>query len=159
VSGEISEDFAFYLAKSEQIPSAVLTGVLINQARNEVLTAGGVLIQMMPGAEEKTIAEIERSILTSPSTTTAIHEGAAPADLLKNALGSIEFEILEEKPIGFQCNCSYERAVSLISSIDRAELESMLREDKGATMVCHFCNNKYVLDEAKLEEILNCEKS
>lgn len=159
VSGEISEDFAFYLAKSEQIPSAVLTGVLINQARNEVITAGGVLIQMMPGADEKTIAEIERAIMSSPSTTAAINEGATPADLLKNALGSIEFEVLEEKPIGFECNCSYERAVSLISSIDRAELETMLREDKGATMVCHFCNNKYVLDEAKLKEILKSEKS
>jgi molecular chaperone Hsp33 len=154
VSGEISEDFAYYLAKSEQIPSAVLTGVLVNQARNEVMAAGGVMIQMMPGADENTIAEIERAILASPTTTTAIHEGATPLDLLKNALGAVEFQVLEEKPIGFECTCSYERAVSLISSIDHAELEAMLKEDNGATLVCHFCNNKYVLDAAKLEEIL-----
>lgn len=155
VSGEISEDFAYYLAKSEQIPSAVLTGVLVNQARNEVLAAGGVLIQMMPGADDKVIGEIERAIQAAPATTTAIYEGATPSDLLKNALGAIEFEVLEEKPIEFSCTCSYERAVSIISSIDRTELEAMLREDKGATLICHFCNNKYDLDETKLQEIIS----
>jgi molecular chaperone Hsp33 len=154
VSGEISEDFAYYLAKSEQIPSAVLTGVLINQARNKVLAAGGAMIQMMPGADEKTIAEIESAIQTSPATTAAIEAGARPFDLLKNALGSIDFQILEEKPLRFECNCSFERAVSLISAIDRAELQSMLREDAGATLICHFCNSKYELDAEKLEEIL-----
>ena len=154
-SGEIGEDFAYYLAKSEQIPSAVLTGVLVNQARDEVLAAGGVLIQMMPGADENIIAEIEQAILAAPATTSAIYEGATAVELLKNALGTIEFEVLEEKPIGFECNCSFERAVSIISAIDQTELAAMLREDKGATLVCHFCNNKYVLDEAKLEEILS----
>lgn len=155
VSGEISEDFAYYLAKSEQIPSAVLTGVLVNQARNQVLAAGGVLIQMMPGADDKVIGEIERAILAAPATTSAVYAGATPQDLLKNALGAIEFDVLEEKVVGFACTCSMERAVSLISSIDRAELETMLREDNGATLVCHFCNNKYELDAAKLEAILN----
>ena len=154
VSGEIAEDFAYYLAKSEQIPSAVLTGVLVNPAQDKVLAAGGVLIQMMPGADENVIAEIEQAILAAPAATSAISEGATAAQLLKNALGAIEFEILEEKPIGFECNCSYERAVSLISAIDRTELEAMLREDQQATLVCHFCNNKYLLDAAKLAEII-----
>ncbi len=155
VSGEIAEDFAYYLAKSEQIPSAVLTGVLVNPAQDKVLAAGGVLIQMMPGADENIIAEIERAILAAPATTSAINEGATAAELLKNALGIVEFEILEEKPISFECNCSYERAVSIISAIDRTELEAMLREDRQATLICHFCNNKYLLDAAKLEEILS----
>lgn len=155
VSGEIGEDFAYYLAKSEQIPSAVLTGVLVNPARDQVLAAGGVLIQMMPGADENIIAEIEHAILAAPATTSAICEGATPIQLLKNALGTIEFEILEEKPISYECNCSYKRAVSIISAIDRTELEAMLREDKGATLICHFCNNKYTLDAVKLEEILS----
>ena len=155
VSGEIGEDFAFYLAKSEQLPSAVLVGVLINPAHSEVLAAGGVMIQMMPGADEKTISEIERAILETPSATALISEGARPADLLKRTLGAVDFEILEEKVVGFACTCSYERAVSIISSIQRTELESMLSEDKGAVMSCHFCNNEYRLDEAKLEEILN----
>ena len=155
VSGEIGEDFAYYLLKSEQIPSAVLLGVLVNTARNEVLAAGGVIIQMMPGAAENTISEIERAILESPSTTALIYEGAKPFDLLKHALGNIDFEILEQKPVGFQCTCSRERVVSLISSIDRAELESMLREDKGAVLHCHFCNNEYRLSVDDLEKILD----
>jgi molecular chaperone Hsp33 len=155
VSGEIGEDFAYYLMKSEQIPSAVLLGVLINPAHDTVLAAGGVIIQMMPGAAENTISEIERAILESPSTTALIHEGARPVDLLKHALGAVDFEILEEKPIRFQCTCSRERAVALISSIERAELESMLREDKGAVLHCHFCNNEYHLSEEDLEKILD----
>ena len=154
VSGEIGEDFAYYLAKSEQIPSAVLIGVLLNQARNEVLAAGGVLIQMMPGADDNVIDEIERAILAAPATTKAITAGATPLDLLKNALGKVEFEILEEKPLRFECNCSMERFVSIIKSIDPLEVEAMLREDKGATLICHFCNNKYVLDETRLAAIL-----
>lgn len=154
VSGEIGEDFAYYLLKSEQLPSAVMLGVLVNPARKEVLAAGGVLIQMMPGADEKIIAEIERAILDSPSTTTLISEGARPADLLKRALGNVDFKILEEKPIGFECTCSRERVVRIISSIDRAEVESMLREDKGAVLHCHFCNTEYHLSEQDLEKIL-----
>lgn len=155
VSGEIGEDFAYYLTKSEQIPSGVLLGVLINQARNEVWAAGGVIVQMMPGADDKVITEIERSVQAAPSLAAAISKGARPVDLLKNVLGSIDFEILEEKQIGYACTCSYERAVSIISAIDRSELEAMLREDHGAELICHFCNNKYVLDAAKLEEILS----
>jgi molecular chaperone Hsp33 len=154
VSGEIGEDFAYYLLKSEQLPSAVMLGVLVNPARDEVLAAGGVIIQMMPGAPENTITEIERAILESPSTTALISEGARPADLLKFALGKVDFEILEEKPIGFQCTCSRERVVRIISSIDRAEVESMLREDKGAVLHCHFCNSEYRLSEKDLEKIL-----
>jgi molecular chaperone Hsp33 len=154
VSGEIGEDFAYYLTKSEQIPSGVMLGVIVNPARSEVWAAGGVLLQMMPGATEETIAEIERAVQNSPGTAKLIYEGASPTDLLKAALGTIEFEVLDEKPVGFYCTCSMERAVSIISSLDRAELETILREDAGATLVCHFCNNKYTLDATHLEEIL-----
>jgi molecular chaperone Hsp33 len=154
VSGEIGEDFAYYLMKSEQIPSAVMLGVLINPAHDTVLASGGVIIQMMPGAAENTISEIERAIIESPSTTALIHEGARPVDLLKHALGKVDFEILEEKPVGFQCTCSRERAFVLIASIERAELESMLREDQGAVLHCHFCNNEYRLNAEDLEKIL-----
>jgi molecular chaperone Hsp33 len=74
--------------------------------------------------------------------------------MLRSALGDIPFEVLEEKGVRFACTCSYERAVSLISSIDGAELETILREDKGAAMTCHFCNETYRLDETALENIL-----
>ena len=154
VSGEIAEDFAFYLAKSEQIPSAVVLGVHLRPSAPYVSAAGGLMIQMMPGVDEKTINVIETSVRQMPQATTMISDGARPVDLLRAALGEIEFEMLDEKPVSFACSCSYERAISLISSIDRDELESMLREDKGAVMTCHFCNETYRLDEAELRSII-----
>lgn len=158
ISGEIAEDFAYYLTKSEQIPAAVMLGVLMRASETNdapyVAAAGGLMIQMMPGAGEKTIAAIEESVSRAPQITKLISEGALPADLLRTALGGMEFEILDERPIEFACTCSHERAVSLVSSIDRNELEAMLREDKGALMTCHFCNETYRIDEATLEKML-----
>jgi molecular chaperone Hsp33 len=157
ISGEIAEDFAYYLTKSEQIPSAVMLGVLLRAdeaGTPYVAAAGGLMIQIMPGADEKTVAAIESSVSRTPQTTTMIREGARPRELLRSALGPIEFEILDERPASFACSCSYERALSLISSIDRQELEAMLREDRGAVMTCHFCNESYRIDEAELERII-----
>ena len=154
VSGEIAEDFAYYLTKSEQIPSAVMLGVHLQPAAPYVSAAGGLMIQMMPGADEKIITAIEAAVNQMPQATIMIRQGSRPADLLSAALGDIEFEILDEMPVSFACSCSYERALSLISSIDRTELESMLREDRGAVMTCHFCNETYRVNEAELESIM-----
>lgn len=156
-SGEIAEDFAYYLTQSEQIPSAVMLGVLMRASvagKRYVEAAGGLMIQLMPGASDKTIRQIEEAVSRTPHTTSMIREGATPADLLRTALGGMEFDVMEEKAVRFACPCSYERAVSLISSIDRAELELMLREDAGAAMTCHFCNETYRLNESALENIL-----
>jgi molecular chaperone Hsp33 len=160
VSGEIGEDFAYYLAKSEQIPSAVMLGVLVRARESGetfIEAAGGLMIQVMPGADSATVAAIESSVGRTPHTTALIREGARPVDLLRAALGEVPFEILEERGVGFECTCSYERAVSLVSSIERSELESMLREDKGAALTCHFCNETYRIDEPALAEMV--EKS
>ena len=157
VSGEIAEDFAYYLTKSEQISSAVMLGVHLQPSAPYVSAAGGLMIQMMPGADEQTISALEESINRMPQMTLMIREGASPEDLLNAALGSIEFEKLDERSVSFSCPCSYERAVSLISSIDRAELESMLREDKGAVMTCHFCNETYRMDEEELRKVMSDE--
>jgi molecular chaperone Hsp33 len=160
ISGEIAEDFAYYLTKSEQIPSAVMLGVLL-QARQPdeafVAAAGGLMIQIMPGADEKTVALIESSVSRTPQTTTLIREGAGPIELLRTALGPLEFELLDERPVSFSCTCSYERFASILASIDRTELEAMLREDRGALMTCHFCNETYHMDEAGLESIVKGE--
>jgi molecular chaperone Hsp33 len=155
VSGEIAEDFAYYLTKSEQIPSAVMLGVHLQPAAPYVSAAGGVMVQMMPGADEKTISAIEANISRMPQTTMMIRDGASPADLARAALGDIDFEMLSEKEVSFACPCSYERAVSMISSIDPNELEAMLREDKGAVMTCHFCNESYRLNEDELKKVLS----
>jgi molecular chaperone Hsp33 len=157
VSGEIAEDFANYLVKSEQIPSAVLLGVLMRASDDGapyVEAAGGLMIQVMPGADEKAVAAIEETIKRTPHVTTLVREGATPVDLLRAGLGEVPFEVLEERAVSFACSCSYERAVSMISSIDKVELESILHEDKGAAMTCHFCNETYRLDETALEDIL-----
>ena len=100
-SGEIAEDFAYYLAKSEQIPSAVLLGVLLQKEEPFVKASGGVMIQMMPGANEHIITMIEDTIRHAPHLTSIISEGATPEDLVKLALGEIDFEILEEKEVEF----------------------------------------------------------
>jgi len=154
ISGEIAEDFAYYLAKSEQIPSAVLLGVLLQNQAPFVTASGGVMIQMMPGANEHIITMIEDTIGRAPHITSVINDGATPKELVKLALGAINFEILEEREIEFACNCSFERAVSLIGSLGRDEVASMLEEDKGAKMTCGFCNELYTLDENDLRKIL-----
>jgi molecular chaperone Hsp33 len=154
VSGEIAEDFAYYLAKSEQIPSAVLLGVLLQNAEPFVKASGGVMIQIMPGANEHIITIIEDTIAHAPHITSVISEGASAEDLVKLALGEIDFSILEERQIKFECNCSFERAVSLISSLGHKEVAAMLKEDKGAQMTCGFCSEIYTLDEADLQKML-----
>jgi molecular chaperone Hsp33 len=154
VSGEIAEDFAYYLAKSEQIPSAVLLGVLLQNKEPFVTASGGVMIQMMPGADDQIVTMIEDTVSRVPHLTSVIKEGASPADLLKLALGEIDFEVLEEKEVRFKCNCSIERAKTLIAALGRREVESMLEEQGHAVMTCGFCNQVYKLDESDLKEIL-----
>ena len=154
VSGEIAEDFAYYLAKSEQIPAAVMLGVLLQNQEPFVAASGGLMIQMLPGANEHIITMIEDTIKHAPHITTVIRDGATAEDLVKLALGEIDFEILEEKKIEFKCNCSFDRAVSLISSPGHVEVAAMLEEDQGATMTCGFCNEVYTLDENDLQRML-----
>jgi molecular chaperone Hsp33 len=157
VSGEIAEDFAYYLAKSEQIPSAVLLGVSLQNDEPFVASAGGVMLQMMPDANEHIITMLEDSISYAPKVTELIKSGATPTELLETILGVIDFQVLEEKPVGFACTCSLERAKTLIGMIEKAELEEMLLQDKGATMSCHFCNENYVLDEEMLRELVSAK--
>lgn len=154
-TGEIAEDFAYYLLKSEQIPSAVLLGVLLQPEEPYVKASGGVMLQILPGANEHIVTMIEDTIRHAPHLTHVIEQGASAEDLVKLALGIIDYEILEEKPVEFKCNCSPERAVSLISSLGRTEVESMLEEDKGAVMTCGFCNETYRLDENDLRQMLD----
>lgn len=156
-TGDIAEDFAYYLMKSEQIPSAVLLSVLLQSEEPFVHCAGGVMIQMLPTANENIAVMIEDTILHAPKMTDAIKDGAMPEDLLKMSLGFIDYEILGEKEVRFECNCSFERAVQLISSLGKQEVESMLEQDKGATMTCGFCNEVYKLDEKDLGKILSDE--
>lgn len=154
VSGEIAEDFAYYLAKSEQIPSAVMLGVLLRNSEPYVMASGGVMVQMMPGANEHLITMIEDTIAHAPHISSVINEGATAEDLIRLALGDIRFEIMDERAVAFDCNCSMEKAGSMIAALGRDEVAAMLAEDKGAVMSCGFCSEVYPLDEADLENIL-----
>lgn len=154
VSGEIAEDFAYYLTTSEQIPSAVLLGVLLQNSEPYVAASGGVIVQMMPGANEHIVTMIEDTISHAPHVTDMIREGAAPIDLAKMALGDLPFEVLEEREVAFRCTCSIERARTMIAALGREEVGSMLAKEKGAVMTCGFCNEIYQLNETDLEQIL-----
>jgi molecular chaperone Hsp33 len=155
VSGEIAEDFAYYLAKSEQIPSAVLLGVLLQNSEPFVTASGGVMIQMMPGVNEHIVTMIEDTVARAPHLTLVIKEGATPADLIQLALGDIKFEVLEEREVQFRCTCSMERAISMIAALGRDEVQSMLDEDNGAVLSCGFCNEIYQLSSDDLKEIIS----
>ena len=123
-SGEIAEDFAFYLAKSEQIPSAVLLGVLLQNTDPFVTASGGVMIQMMPGVNDHIVTMIEDTVTRAPHLTSVIKDGATPMDLLRLTLGVIDFEILDERSVAFKCTCSLEHSRSMIAALGRDEVVS-----------------------------------
>jgi molecular chaperone Hsp33 len=154
VSGEIAEDLAYYLAKSEQIPSGVSLGVLLSNTEPYVTASGGLLVQMMPGAEESVIGDIENVLSGAPHVTEKIVAGAMPEDIARMALGGRDLDVLEEREIAFRCNCSREKAYSMIAALGEDEIRSMIREDRGAVMACGFCNESYSLSEPELEGML-----
>ena len=154
ISGEIAEDFAYYLNKSEQIPSAVGLGVYLEPDPYRVAAAGGFIIQLLPGADPDTITRIEESIRNSPPLTELIHSGLGPEQILIRIMGEMDLKLLDEKKVRFHCHCSRERAVNIITCLGRDEVMDMLEKDKGAELICHFCEEVYTLDEDTLHEIL-----
>lgn len=158
LSGEVAEDIAYYLKKSEQIPSAVSLGVFVRSAADssfEVAGAGGFLIHVLPGADERLIAGIESTVSEMPYVTDLIRQGFTPLEILSQALGSEMIEILEEREVRFRCNCSYERAVKIIGAIEPREVRAMLDEDGGAEMICHFCSAVYRISASILQDLLD----
>ena len=149
------EDLAFYLAKSEQINSAVSLGVFVEPEQEHVTAAGGFLIQVMPGADAHTVAAIEQAVSNAPHPTEMIRRGADAQAILATVLGELSFEVLGRSALEFRCTCSYERVVHIVSCLERAEVEDMLEKDKGAELTCHFCSSVYYLDEEVLHSILH----
>ncbi len=154
VSGEIAEDIAHYLQVSEQIDSAVALGVFYEYEQAQVTAAGGMLIQAMPDANPNILVMIEDTISRMPHLTELIRKGADAELILQEALGLIEFEVMEKIPVEFRCRCSYDRAVNLVAALGEDEVKDMLEKDKGADLTCGFCNEVYSLDEAALLQIL-----
>lgn len=153
ISGEISEDFTYYFANSEQIPSAVGAGVLVNPDLS-ILAAGGFIVQVMPGADEEIIDQLEEEIQSFPAISTLIREGNPPEQILERLFGDEEVKIHEQLPIEFRCKCSKERIERAIIGLGNEEIESMIKEDQGAEATCHFCNETYHFTEAELESLI-----
>lgn len=158
VSGEVSEDFTYYFASSEQVPSSVGAGVLVNPDQS-VLAAGGFIIQVMPGATEDTIDYIEQSIQSLPAISSLIQAGKEPEDILKAIFGKEPYRLLEKLPIKFHCTCSLERIKNVISSLDLEEIDQMIEVDGGAEVTCHFCNEQYHLTKEDLIELKQTRES
>ncbi|GAA0311212.1 molecular chaperone Hsp33 [Gracilibacillus halotolerans] len=151
VSGEISEDFTYYLANSEQVPSAVGAGVLVDTDYT-ILAAGGFIVQLLPGASEFTISKIEKSIENMPPISKLIQEGKSPEEVLEVVLGN-DLTIHEKMPVTFHCPCSRERISNAIISLGNDEIDSMIKEDKGAEATCNFCNEIYRFNVEELEAL------
>ncbi len=154
VSGELGEDFTYYLANSEQVPSAVGLSVLVDIEDESIKAAGGFMIQVMPDATDETISEIERRIAEVPLVSSLIDQGETPEEILYRLLGQDNVKILEKMPVQFHCDCTKEKFASGIISLGRKEIQEMIDEDQGAEAVCHFCGNKYQFDEADLADLL-----
>ncbi len=153
VSGEIAEDITAYFAESEQIPTACALGVLVRRETGEVITAGGYLIQLLPGADEETIDRVERGLVRVGYVTEKLSEGVGAMELLQQVLGEFELEILETSQVNYRCDCSRERVVRALISMGREELRSLIDEQDAAELTCQFCDVIYRFTTPELEEI------
>lgn len=152
VSGELGEDFTYYFVTSEQVPSSVGVGILVNPD-DSILAAGGFIFQLMPGTEDETITKIEERLKTIPPISRLIEKGLTPEEILEELFGQENVNVLEKMPVKFECNCSKERFAGAIISLGSKEIRDMIEEDGMAEAHCHFCNEKYHYSKEELEEL------
>ncbi|MBB6733350.1 Hsp33 family molecular chaperone HslO [Cohnella zeiphila] len=151
ISGELAEDFTYYFASSEQTPSAVGLGVLVDTDES-VLHAGGFIVQVMPGLSEEQLARLERAVAAMPPVTALLDQGESPEEILRFLVGD-DLTIHETAEPRFVCQCSRERVERTLISLGSEELRKMIEEDGQAEAHCHFCNETYRFDAAQLEEL------
>lgn len=151
--GEIAEDVALYFVESEQIPTACGLGVLVDRDQS-VLSAGGYLVQLLPGAEEETAERLEAALRSARPVTELLKADPDPEALLRAALPGLALEVLEKRPIAYRCDCSRERMERALVSLGREELRSMIDEQGGAELTCRFCDNVQRFTKAELESLL-----
>ena len=153
-TGEIAEDLTYYFATSEQVPSSVGLGVLMDKETNTVKQAGGFIIQLMPFADERVISRLEENLKSVTSVTSLFEEGKGPEEILETLLKGFDIEITDKIPVEFYCNCDKKRVEKALISIGKKELEEMIREGKEVELNCHFCNSNYIFQVNELKEIL-----
>lgn len=154
ISGELGEDFTYYFTKSEQTPSSVSCGVLID-TDNSVLAAGGFIIQVMPGVTEATICKLESVINNIKPVSQMIYDGYTPEKIVEEICKDEPYSIISSLDVKFECKCSKERFARGLISLGKEEIKEIVKEDKGAEIVCRFCNEKYQYSETELIDLLN----
>ena len=153
-SGEIADDLAMYFVESEQIPTVCALGVLVGVDQS-VTSAGGYIIQLLPGATEEIITKIEAGVHRVGSVSAALEGGMDAEQLLKAVLSDFEVQILEKRDVEYRCYCSRERVTRALISMGRGEMESLIEEQGEAELTCQFCDAIYHYSKEELEEILN----
>lgn len=157
VSGELGDDFTYYLAQSEQIPSAVGLSVFVNE-KDDVTAAGGFLIQVLPGASEDNISRVEASLKKLPLVSHLLSEGSTSEQILTKIFGKGQLKFLETMPVFYRCDCSKERFSRAIEGLPADQLETLINEDHHAEAVCRFCKKKYEFSEEELKKLLDQKK-
>ena len=152
-TGEIGDDLTYYFATSEQVPSAVGLGVLMNKD-NTVRQAGGFIIQLMPFIDEKVVDKLEEKLANVKSVTAMLDAGFTPEMILEELLGEFEVEITEKMPTQFYCDCDKKRVEKALIGVGRATLNEMVQEGKTIEVGCHFCNTKYEFTVEELKELI-----
>ena len=158
VTGEIAEDLTYYYATSEQTPSSVALGVLMNK-NNTVRQAGGFIIQLMPGASDAVIDALESRIKEIHSITTLMDVGNTPEMILEQILGDMGLEINDRLPARFYCNCTKDRVAKVLISVGKKDIQEMIDDGKPIEVNCHFCNRNYTFDVEELKEILELARA
>ena len=149
VSGEIAEDLAFYLAESEQIPSALALGVYV-ETDGRVTAAGGFLIQTLPPVHEEILEALSSRIRKLPPVTELLRQGRSPEDILAAIYGPLPYRILEKYAVAWQCSCSRERVARALLTLGAAELQEMARQEEATAVTCEFCGQGYLFTSAEL---------
>lgn len=151
-TSEIAEDLTYYFATSQQVPSAVGLGVLMEHD-NTVKQAGGFIVQLMPFAEEKTIAQLEKNVARVSSVTGLLEQGYTPETMLSFLLEGMDMSVNDKTEASFACNCSKERVSRALISVGKKELKSMIDEGKEVELNCHFCNTNYTFSVEEIKEL------
>ncbi len=158
VSGEIAEDITSYYANSEQIPTVCALGVLLDKQDGALLLAGGMLIQLLPGATQDICDKLEANIKKLESVTTMMAKGMAPLDMCRAALEGFELEVLDEMPVHYYCTCSRQRVEQSFASIPDDQLRGMINSTGNVEAVCHYCNKKYLFTAKEIEDFIKERK-
>lgn len=153
-TGEIGDDLSYYFMQSEQVPSAVALGVLVDRDYS-IQCSGGFIIQVLPDCDEKSLTKLENSIRDLMSVTEMLSQGMNGEEMIKYVMLGFDVEILEQSEIGYVCTCSRERMEKALISLGRKELEAIIEEQGQAEITCHFCNSSYRFDASELGILLN----